>query len=178
MKPSYLIAQGIGIAAILLAYFVYTTRSRKILITLKFLTDLLWGLHYFLLGAFSGALMNVVNMIREVIFQQKCSKKWAKSPLWAVVFVIMSLISTLISWQGPISLLPALGSSIAVVGLWCSDTAHIRAFSFPGVFLWLIYSILTRSYTHMISNLITLLSIAVGIIRDIREKKQSQLKNM
>jgi len=177
MKPSYLIAQGIGIAAILLAYFVYTTRSRKILITLKFLTDLLWGLHYFLLGAFSGALMNVVNMIREVIFQQKGSKKWAKSPLWAVVFVIMSLVSTLISWQGPISLLPALGSSIAVVGLWCSDTAHIRAFSFPGVSLWLIYSILTRSYTHMISNLITLLSIAVGIIRDIREQKQSQLKN-
>ena len=79
--------------------------------------------------------------------------------------------------QGPISLLPALGSSIAVVGLWCSDTAHIRAFSFPGISLWLIYSILTHSYTHMISNLITLLSIAVGMIRDIRKKRQSSLKN-
>ena len=89
----------------------------------------------------------------------------------------MSLLSPLISWQGPVSLLLALGSSVAVVGLWCSDTAHIRAFSFPGVFLWLIYSILTHSYTHMISNLITLLSIAVGMIRDIREKKQSSLKN-
>ena len=88
-------------------------------------------------------------MIREVLFRQKKRQKWTKSPIRAVVFVIMSLLSLLISWQGPVSLLLALGSSVAVVGIWCSDTAHIRAFSFPGVFLWLIYSILTHSlYPH------------------------------
>ncbi|MBQ8640696.1 MAG: YgjV family protein [Clostridia bacterium] len=173
MTPSFLIAQGIGIVAILLAFFVYTTKKRVVLISMKFLTDLLWGLHYLLLGAYSGALMNLVNMIREVIFQCKTSKKWAGSPVWAVVFIGMSLFSTTLSWQGPVSILPALGSSIAVIGLWCSDTAHIRAFSFPGVFLWLIYSILIKSYTHMISNLITLVSIGIGICRDIRDRKRA-----
>lgn len=56
-----LAAQIFGFIAILLFRFVYTTHKRKVLITLKFVTDFLWGLHYFWLGAYTGALMNAVK---------------------------------------------------------------------------------------------------------------------
>ena len=101
-----LIAQGIGVIAMILPYFIYTARTRKTLIALKFVSDALWGTHYFMLGALSGAVMNGINMGREVVFQCKTSHKWAQTPIWAVVFIIINLSSTLFSWQGWQSLLP------------------------------------------------------------------------
>ncbi len=164
------IAQGIGVIAMILAYFIYSARTRKTLITLKFVSDALWGSHYFMLGAYSGGVLNVINMGREVVFQCKTSKKWAQTPIWAVVFIIVNLSSTILSWQGWQSLLPAVGASIAVVGLWCARPMTIRLFSLPSTACWLIYAILSGTVSGIICNLIQLTAIFVGLYRDVRTR--------
>ena len=164
------IAQGIGVIAMILAYFIYSARTRKTLITLKFISDVLWGTHYFMLGAYSGGVLNVINMGREVIFQLKTSKKWAQTPIWAVVFIVINLTSTIFSWQGWQSLLPAVGASIAVVGLWCAKPLTIRLFSLPSTTCWLIYAILSGTVSGIICNIIQLTAIFVGLRRDFKER--------
>lgn len=168
------IAQGIGVIAMILAYFIYSARTRKTLITLKFISDVLWGAHYFMLGAYSGAVLNGINMGREVIFQLKTSKKWAQTPIWAVVFIVINLTSTIFSWQGWQSLLPAVGASIAVVGLWCAKPLTIRLFSLPSTTCWLIYAILSGTVSGIICNVIQLTAIFVGLRRDFKERKAAK----
>ncbi|MBR5871027.1 MAG: YgjV family protein [Clostridia bacterium] len=170
------IAQGIGVIAMILAYFIYSARTRKTLITLKFVSDVLWGVHYFMLGAYSGAVLNGINMGREVIFQLKTSKKWAQTPIWAVVFIVINLTSTIFSWQGWQSLLPAVGASIAVVGLWCAKPMTIRLFSLPSTTCWLIYAIMSGTVSGIICNVIQLTAIFVGLFRDIKERKNAEKK--
>lgn len=168
------IAQGVGVIAMILAYFIYSARTRKTLITLKFISDALWGLHYLLLGALSGAVLNVINMGREFVFQCKSSKKWAQTPIWAVVFIIVNLSSTIFSWQGWASLLPAVGASIAVIGLWCASPMTIRLFSLPSTTCWLIYAFMTGTISGIICNLIQLAAIFVGLYRDLRDRKNKK----
>ncbi len=174
MTAAEWLAQGLGVIALCLSYFIYTSKKRSTLITLKLICDVLWGLHYFLLGAWSGAILNVINMGRETVFQLKTTKKWAQSRIWVAVFIIVGISSTLLSWQGPASLLPAVGASISVVGLWCDDPKFIRVFSFPGISLWFLYSIIRRTPIGIVSNAITLFSIGVGLYRDFKKTKSSR----
>lgn len=166
-----LIAQGIGVIAMILPYFIYTARTRKTLIALKFVSDALWGTHYFMLGALSGAVMNGINMGREVVFQCKTSHKWAQTPIWAIVFIIINLSSTLLSWQGWQSLLPAVGASISVVGLWCASPLTIRLFSLPSTACWLAYALMSGTPSGIICNVIQMIAIIVGLYRDIKERR-------
>lgn len=164
-------AQAIGVAAMILAYFIYSARTRKTLITLKFISNALWGTHYFMLGAYPGAIMNVINMGRETVFQYKTTKKWAQTPVWVVVFIAINLSSTVLSWQGWQSALPALGASIAVIGLWCASPLTIRLFSLPSTTCWLIYAAMSGTVSGIICNLIQLAAIFVGLYRDIKERR-------
>ncbi len=168
------IAQGIGVIAMILPYFIYTARTRKTLIALKFVSDALWGTHYFMLGALSGAVMNGINMGREVVFQCKTSHKWAQTPIWAVVFIIINLSSTLFSWQGWQSLLPAVGASISVVGLWCASPLTIRLFSLPSTACWLTYALMSGTPSGIICNVIQMAAIIIGLCRDIKERRMQK----
>ena len=168
------IAQGIGIIAMVLAYFIYSARTRKTLITLKFISNALWAAHYFMLGAVPGAVMNVINMGRETVFQFKTSKKWAQTPIWVVVFIVINVSSTVLSWQGWQSALPALGASIAVIGLWCAKPMTIRLFSLPSTTCWLIYAIMSGTVSGIICNVIQLAAIFVGLLRDIKERRYAK----
>ena len=170
------VAQGIGVIAMILAYFIYSARTRKTLITLKFISNALWAAHYFMLGAIPGAVMNVINMGRETVFQCKTSKKWAQTPIWVGVFIIINVSSTVLSWQGWQSALPALGASIAVIGLWCASPMTIRLFSLPSTTCWLIYAAMSGTVSGIICNVIQLIAIFVGLFRDIKERKHAKNK--
>ena len=168
------IAQGIGVIAMILAYFIYSARTRKTLLTLKFVSNAMWATHYFMLGAYPGAIMNVINMGRETVFQCKSTKKWAQSPVWVAVFIIINSSSTVLSWQGWQSALPALGASIAVVGLWCASPLTIRLFSLPSTTCWLIYAAMSGTVSGIICNLIQLFAIFVGLYRDFGERRKAK----
>ena len=168
------IAQGIGVIAMILAYFIYSARTRKTLLTLKFVSNALWGTHYFMLGAYPGAIMNVINMGRETVFQCKTTKKWAQTPIWVAVFIVINVSSTVLSWQGWQSALPAIGASIAVIGLWCASPLTIRLFSLPSTTCWLIYAAMSGTVSGIICNLIQLAAIFVGLYRDFGERKSAK----
>ena len=165
--------QALGIAGITLTFFIFSARKRSTILLCKFTGDIVWFFHYLFIGATSGAAMNIVNMLREIIFYNK-GKKWATSRFWLFLFVALNLISSLLTWEGPLSLLPMLGSSCTVVSFWCTKPLHIRLVAIPGQSLWLLYGILHFSPTSIISNTISLISIGVGLYKDLREMKESK----
>jgi len=171
--PEGAIAQCVGFVAMGIALVTFTFRTRKRILVSKMIADALWVVHYLLLGASSGAVINAINVAREGVFYHK-EKKWASILLWPVLFVCANAVSTLFSWQGWISLLPLLGSSINVVALWCASPRWMRLLSIPALTLWEIYSILVGSVPSMIVNVLSIISAVWGLAREAR-KKRSEL---
>ena len=88
------IAQGVGVIAMILAYFIYSARTRKTLITLKFVSNALWATHYFMLGAYPGAIMNVINMEMIMFGQNIKTLSFVYAFAITIVFSVIVLFMT------------------------------------------------------------------------------------
>ncbi len=164
------IAQIIGFVPMVLSYFVFYFNNRKAIITTKAISDLLWMIHFLMLGAYSGALTNAVCAVRGVVFSQRGKKKWTSSIAVPIIFCIFTLSVTLVSWAGPKSLLPVVGSCLGILGFWCDDPKNIRKFNLPALVLWLIYGILTLSLSTIVCNVVSIVSIIITEIKVRKEK--------
>lgn len=168
--PEGVVAQCVGFVAMAVALFMFAFRTRKRILFAKLIADALWVIHYLLLGAFSGAVINAVNVAREGVFYHK-EKRWASSVFWPILFVCANTALTLLSWQGWISLLPLLGSSANVLALWCASPKRMRILAIPALSLWVIYSVLVGSVPSFFVNVFSIASAIYGLIRDAAVKQ-------
>ena len=89
-----------------------------------------------------------------------------------ILFFVLSIISGIFSWQGVISLLPMIGSSVSIIGLWFSESKNLRIASLFAVSLWLIYAGLIHSWVSFAYNAFSIGSIVVGMIKDYMAYKK------
>ena len=164
-----MIAQLVGMIPLILSFFVFIFNDRRKIIIFKGISDLLWALHFFLLGEMSGAIINSVNTVRNIVFFQK-DKKWCNHRLIPILFCAFTVFGGIFSFDGIKGIFPMLGSCLAVIGFWCSKPDTIRKFNLPATLLWLIYGIMTKSVSTIICNTLSIISILTAALRLRREK--------
>ena len=167
-------AHVISFIALGVAFLVYMLKKRSHIILAKLMTDAAYAVHFILLGQFTAASVNTVNIGRGIVFYNRGSKKWASSNLWCVFFVVVTLGCAVFTWRGPISLMPTVGSSLAVIGTWSTNTLVLRSFNLAGVSLWFVYSILAFSPASMICNAIYIVTLIISIVREIIERTKAK----
>ena len=85
------ISQIIGFGGAGLNFLSFQQSKRRNIIGVQIGAALLFIVHYILLAidgdgeAFSGAALNCIGLLRSIVFINN-DKKWAKSPVWLVVF--------------------------------------------------------------------------------------------
>ena len=163
-SPRDIIAQIIGFIPLLLSYFIFLKSDRRKIILYKACADLFSALHFFVLGAFSGGAINVVNVLRNIIFSQK-DKKWASSNIIPVAFMVFTFVSAVLTFQGAKDVLPIIGSWLAIIGFWQNDIKLLRIFNLAGVALWMIYGIMTVSVSTIIYNVLSIISILLVLFK-------------
>lgn len=149
---------------------IYQQKSRKQILIFKLISDIFWGLHYFLLHAYSGCAIAVIGMAREGIFINK-EKQWAKSRFWLFLFLVISAASAWLTWKNAFSLLPACASMLSVISFWQNKPNLTRFISFPISICMLIYDIVSGSYIGICNEVFTLISAIIGVIRYTSAKK-------
>ena len=163
--PALIGAQCVGFVAMVISFFVYAFRDRRKILFSKLLTDLLWVAHYVLLGAYSGAVTNGINAVREGVFYHK-DKIRARRLFFPVLFVCLNVATLAFSWQGWVSILPAVGASLNVAALWSTNTKRLRVLVIPAMTAWLTYSVLVHSLWGTVVGVASIVSAAVGLVRE------------
>lgn len=166
-------AYFIGVLGIIANMLIYQQKSGKKLILYKLISDILWALHYALLSAYSGAAIAVIGIFREIVFYNQ-DKKWAKSKLWLVFFLLCSVVSAAITWKSAYSILPAFASVLSVIGFWRANPRLSRGLSFPISFAMLTYDVTCNSYTGIVNEIFTLISSVIGIIRYSKRSQKNE----
>ena len=165
-----IIGNVIGVIAVIENLFIFAAIKRKNILRLKFLSDVLWFFYYALLGGLTGAILNVIAMLREMVFSLRESKKWASHILWLPVFLTLTLISPALDCIKaaafvPMTLLPATGSMLTVFGLFQKNPKVTRYIALVAQSLWLIYAAMLLNVTALISNALQRVSALIGITR-------------
>ena len=161
---AYLFAQIFGFAAMATAISMYQFKKHKTIMLLMVLCSSLWCIHYAFLGLLTPILMNVINVLRAVVFSQR-EKKWASGNYIPVLFILASVVTVIFTWDNAWSLLPCIASVSATVGNWQTDTQRLRALTIPVCVCWFIYNMINHSIAGMANETFTLVSVIVGLAR-------------
>lgn len=153
-----------GALGIIANMLVYQQRSGKNLLIVKLISDFLWATHYFLLSAHSAMAIAVIGIFREIVFYNQ-KKKWAKSKLWLLFFLICSISSSILTWKSFFSVLPGIASFISVISFWKKNPRLSRYLAFPISAAMLTYDITCHSYMGITNDIFVLISAIAGIIR-------------
>ncbi len=170
------VAQIIGFGGAALNVLSFQQKKRKGIIFLQIFAAVLFIIHFILLGAYTGAAMNFVSLLRSLVFINN-DKKWAKSPVWLAVFVCVSIFAsayTRVDWT---SILPATAMILTTVSYWLKNETKIRLVTFPSSPCWLVYDLITGSVSGVITEIFVMSSLIIAIVRYDVLKKEKRVKN-
>ncbi len=165
MSLQNIIAQLIGLGGTYMLFTLYQQKERKKLLLRKLCADVLWGIHFVMLGAWAGAIPNLMGIFRETVFLHS-DKKWANSFVWPVLFIVISWILAIISWKSALGLLPMCASTLVTISMRVEKTKTTRILSVPICLAFLTYDFFVASYAGMINESISLVSIFIAIFRN------------
>ena len=163
------VGQILGIFLAFFGFFVYFAKTRQGILITKLISDVGYCIQQIMIGATTGALINGFAILREFVFYHRNTKRWASHRIWLYFFIVLMNLSPILTWAGPISLLPALGSTISVIALYCQKPWHTRIFAFLSLIPWIIYASVVRNYGMLIGIPVQMIASLLGLIRDYRE---------
>ena len=164
-----IIAQLLGIGAMVSLFLVYQQKERKKLIAAKLSADVFWVAHYFLLGGYGGMIPNFI--FRELIFINRRKKKWAGSVVWPILFIIINWTLGVMTFKSLYNVLPITASTFVTVSLWIENPRLTKIISIPVSLAFLVYDIFVGSYIGIVNESLAIISI---IISFIKEKRRSE----
>lgn len=165
------IAQIIGAVGLLCAVLSFQQRTHRLIVVFQILSCSAFCVHFTLLGAYTGAILNLIGVLRSIVFVNK-GKRWADSKIWLVVFCGMSIAVGVATWNNIFSALPIAGMICTTVAFWVKTPKYVRLIAFPSSPLWLIYNLINNSYAGVITEVVNMCSIITAMIRlDYRKTK-------
>ena len=165
-----LISEILGFIGVGLNAVVYQQKKRNRLLVFKLISDVVWMLHYGLMGNYSGAAVATIGIARESTFLVTDKKGIDRRP-FLLVFLGCACFSVWLTWGGWFSVLPATASFLSVISFWQQKPRVSRLLALPLSACMVIYSTMVGSYAGIANEIFTVTSTVIGIIRhDIKKK--------
>lgn len=165
------IAHTIGVIGLVFFALSFQYSSPRRLLYLFVLGGVAMTVHFALLGVYTAAIINLIMAARAyVYYQSKRRDSWAIPTIFAGVL----LVATALTWQGYISLLPAMAGLISAYALWSDSSQHIRWFMLACSLFWITHNIIVVSPVAVVSDMISIISIIIGLWRYRRYRNTIQ----
>lgn len=170
------IIQIIGFLGMAANFLSFQFKKHRQILFFRTVNESLFILQYFLLGAFSGAYLNLVGCIRNVIFTKQVAAD-KKTTVTTIVFCALFTVFGLLTFDGLKSVMLILAKVLSTVAYGNKNTTVIRVVSFLTHISYLFYNISVFSLAGAISDVILLISLIIAITRfDILPKMQRKEK--
>ena len=170
-----IVSQVIGFLAVASFLLSYQLKKRKNIIFCNVISRCLYILQYVLLGAFEGAVLDVLGAVSSVIAARKHKpfiKKQTK--LFVICIDLVIVIAGLLLYVNPFSLLPIAGVLLHTTAFWINDEKIIRRVSLLGSPFWMIYNFSCLAYGSAVGDFLTMVSIVIAMIKYRNPKDYSE----
>lgn len=149
------------------AFFIisYQIKSNRALFLFQLIGCLIFCIQFFLMGAYTGALSLLVNIIRNLILLKIDEWDWVGQKTTLLTIIAALAVITIYTWAGPLSLLPFISVAVTSIGYWTNNAQKIRLSQMIGSPTVLVYDLLIRSWGGVLNESIVIVSIIVSILR-------------
>jgi len=168
----YLLSQIFVIIATLILGITYFLKDKVKIMVLCLFYCLFYGIHYLLLGAFTGTMMNMVSFIRNFWFFQNSKKNKKNSKLVLIILFAISIISCIFTYKDIFSIVSLIASILSTYSVWQDNVKLYKILAIPVSICFLIYAIHINSIFAIITESILLLMEVVALIKIHIDKKK------
>lgn len=152
MNLYFIFIQFIGFLAWFLLAVSYYRKDTNRILFVQLIANVLFCLHYFLLGAYSGLLICVYEVMRDFLYY-----KTDKDNYIFIGSFILYVVSSIITFSTLLDLFPYVASLID--GFFLTKRRNVVVFGAIITYtLWLIYDMYALSYSGAITDAIIILS--------------------
>lgn len=183
MEPLELIAQIIGIIAMCFNVFSYQQKNAKQVFLMQMIGSALFGINYFMLGATIGGVLNIVAVLRAIIYYN--GEKVKSNHIGYFIFFTLAYIASYVLtftvlnkpftlYNAMVELLPVIAMIALNIGFKIGSSKAIRRFGFIASPCWLTYNIVNMAIGAIICEAISIISIFIGMLRHDVKKDNKQ----
>lgn len=151
-------------------------KERKKSLIVQSINCLFEAIYDFIIYAYTGAILSVINFIRTFLFINKSKFNKTIYLLILLFFESIIIINCLLTWNGFISLLPTIGSMIRTYCLWQSNMKLVRISGITTGILYGSYYIYYNSWFMVLGDFILLVTGIYALWKnDIRRRNQDEI---
>ena len=162
MDVIYIISQIFVIMQYSFIIATYQVKTKKQIIIFNTISAISAIISFLCLGAYSGCMMSFVSIFRNILF----FKMKDKDKIKLIIVLTLLLTLTIVTYNGLLSLMPAIGTLLYTLSVWQKDTKTYKKY---GIFIelsWFIYFIYVKSLFGIILESISLISVIIGLKRE------------
>ena len=165
-----LAAQIVGFCGTAGLFISYQQNTKNRILLFQIIGITMFTLHFFLLSAWSGCMMNLLGIGRALLYayteQKGLHVRWL-CPLLCAVFTAAAVLT----WESAFSLLPTAAMLLSTLAYEQKQPRRFRRLMFPCSPLWMVYNIHSGSVTGVVTEAFAMLSLGVAMWRYDRAPK-------
>ena len=170
-----IIVNGIGVVALIFLVTSYQMRSRSAIFKIYFFSGVAWVFYFTLQGNLVSAMMNMVAMVRTIIFKRRGKSKWVDSYLTLIIFLVGMIGLTALTYRDWRDLFPLMATASQTYAFYQVKENTVRAINLVGYVGWILNGITCGYVVALICDCVTFVSLIVALIRF--SEKRTQNKN-
>lgn len=166
-----IIGNIVALIASLLMVYSGVIKQKKKIIYIQTLQISLSVISNMILGGITGAIINALNFIRNIL----CYKDKLGLKEKIIITLLAVILSIAFNNLGLVGILPLIST---IVYLWLMNVKDVKKFKFLIIFtmlLWFIYDIYIKSYSSAIFDFMTIIANIISIIQ-LKGKKDNYKK--
>ena len=173
-EPAYLIGQIFGLIAVVLGFISFQMKDAKKLLLFQCGVSTAFCIHFWLIDAKTGFMLNLACILRNVAYYFK-DKKILSTIAVPIFFSALMGVLGAFSWDGWYSIFFVVALVVNTFCMSFKKPDHIRAsilFTSP---LALTYDVFASSYGGVIYESFVIVSSAIGLIRFAKLRKAERI---
>lgn len=164
MEMTYIISQIFVIIQYIFIITTYQVKTKKQIILFNTLAAISAIISFLCLEAYSGCMMSLVSIFRNILFFKMKEKDKSK----LIIVLILLFVLTTFTYNGLFSLMPSIGTLLYTLSVWQNDTKIYKKYGILIELSWFLYFIYIKSLFGIILEVISLISIMIGLKREKR----------
>lgn len=169
---THLIAQCIGFLGTIIVVIGMQQKKYGRIVFCKILNELFAAAHYFLIGGYTGMVINLAACLTNGVYWYRITK--GKSTLiFQIMFGALFVALGALSWQGSISLFVVAAKLVSSVSLGIKNPRTIRILNLISNPCWLVYNLYMGTVAGIVTDTLVTTSVIIAVVRlDILKRKE------
>lgn len=182
---SYIWSQIFTVVEYALLGASYLAKKRRMVVVLDILSMISGIIAFLLLGADLGMAMSIIILLANFYYlwdENNTSSARERRKLHGRDYVVLAVVLigilavTVLTYDGPLSLLSVAATVLYEISIWQKSTKVYKFMGIPVAFCWMTYNGFVRSIFGVLCELTVLVISIIGYVIEIRKEKAKKQK--